>query len=307
MKIINKILLILLLGLSTIQLFAQQDPQYSLYMFNPMGVNPAYAGSREVLSGVLIHRSQWVGLEGAPTTQAFSVNMPLSNKKMGVGLQVVNDLIGPRQTLYASANYAYRLKLGRGKLAFGLGAGIINYNYDWASIEYKDPNDAIPTTAAESVMVPTFDFGVYYNTNTFYTGIGFDHLNRAELNLTDSSNARTYSHLTATIGKAFNLKENLVLKTSILLRNSENAKDGTLDINAGLLFNQMFLFGLTVSSRKSLTGILEINISKNLRMGYAYEHNATELTKSAGTGSHEIFVGYDIGIFKSKVLSPRYF
>ena len=157
----KKLTLIFLLFMAAMQGFAQQDPQYSLYMFNPLGVNPGYAGSRELLSGVLIHRSQWVGLDGAPETQALAINTPMKNKKMGLGLQIINDKIGPRTTQTLSASYAYRLKLGSGKLAFGLRGGIVNYSYDWNKIEYKDDEDAIPTTANESFMLPTFDFGMY--------------------------------------------------------------------------------------------------------------------------------------------------
>jgi type IX secretion system PorP/SprF family membrane protein len=304
----KKLLLIIAL-VSALPSFAQQDPQYSLYMFNPLGVNPAYAGSREVLSGVLIHRSQWIGLEGAPETQVLSLNSPLKNKNMGLGLQIVNDKIGPRNTQYLSGSYAYRLKLGGGKLAFGLRAGVINYNYDWQKIEYIDAEDAIPTTGAENIMVPTFDFGIYYNTNTFYIGLAFDHLNEAKFNLLSSSDtvnseAKTASHTTATIGKAFVLNDNLVLKTSLLLRGSNTA--GNLDINGSLLIKNKVLFGLTVRSSRALVLMTEINLTKNLRMGAAYDFDNSDVASST-SGSFEIFLGYDIGLFKSKVISPRYF
>ena len=114
----KKIVLISMLCMMGLQGFSQQDPQYSLYMFNPLGVNPGYAGSREVLSAVLIHRSQWIGMDGAPETQVLSINTPLKNKKMGLGLQIVNDNIGAHTNQTLKATYAYRLKMGRGKLAF---------------------------------------------------------------------------------------------------------------------------------------------------------------------------------------------
>lgn len=288
---------------------AQQDPQYSLYMFNPLGVNPGYAGSREVLSAVLIHRSQWVGLDGAPETQALAINTPFRNRKMGAGLQVVNDKIGPRTTQYLSASYAYRIKLGPGKLAFGLRAGLINYNYDWNKIEYRDSEDAIPTSATENFMKPNFDFGLYYNTHTFYAGIAADHLNQAKYNLLSSSDtvvsdAKQYANLTATIGNAFILNDNLVLKTSALLRGSN--KSGNVDVNGSLLIKNKVLFGVTLRSSKAIILITEFNITKNLRLGAAYDIDGTEVAKST-SGSFEVFVGYDIGLFKSKIISPRYF
>lgn len=306
----KKILLILTL-LTGLQSFAQQDPVYSLYMFNPLGVNPAYAGSREVLSGVLIHRSQWVGFDGAPTTQAFAVNSPLKNKSMGVGLQITNDAIGPKNVITATGIYAYRLKLGNGKLAFGLKGGIQNYSYDWAKIEYKDEQDEIPNNAAGSFIIPTFDFGIYYNTNTFYAGISLDHLNQAQYKVssslsTNDNPAKVYSHVNATIGKAFVLNSNLVLKSSVLAR-GDGQGNGNLDLNGSVLIKQTFMAGLTVTTRSSIIVLAEFNINKNFRVGYAYDHNFSDLTKTTGAGSHEIFIGYDLSLFKSKVISPRYF
>lgn len=305
----KKIFLIILLSVGLVDAFAQQDPQYSLYMFNPLGVNPGYAGSREVLSAVLIHRSQWVGLDGAPETQVLSINSPLKNKKMGLGLQIVNDKIGPRNNQYLSATYAYRLKIGSGKLAFGLRGGVINYNYDWGKIDYRDQEDAIPTTGAESFMLPTFDFGMYYNTKTFYTGFAIDHINEAKYNLLSTqdtifSDAKQYANFTGTIGKAFILNNNLVLKASMLLRGANKA--GNLDINGSLLIKNKILFGVTLRSTEALILMTEINLSKNLRFGVAYDIDATDVARST-SGSFEFFLGYDVGLFNSKVTSPRYF
>jgi len=306
----KKIIFILLL-LTALKGFAQQDPQYSLYMFNPLGVNPGYAGSREMLSTVLIHRSQWVGLEGAPVTQAFAINSPLKIKSMGLGLNITNDKIGPKNVLTATAVYAYRIRIGSGKLAFGLRGGIQNYNYNWDMIEYKDKEDQIPNTAVGSFVIPTFDFGMYYHTNTFYAGISLEHLNESQYSFTKQMNntvngAKVYSHITGTFGKAWVLNNELILKTSALLR-SDRQGNGNFDINTSILINKILQFGLTLNTRKSIIILAEYNINKNFRVGYAYDHNFSALTKTTGSGSHEIFVGYDLSIFKSKVISPRYF
>jgi type IX secretion system PorP/SprF family membrane protein len=306
----RRILLILTL-LTALKGFAQQDPQYSLYMFNPLGVNPGYAGSREALSGVLVHRSQWVGLEGAPVTQAFSVNSPLKIKSMGVGLNVTNDKIGPKNIITATAVYAYRIKVGAGKLAFGLRGGIQNYNYNWEMIEYKDKEDQIPNTAVGSFVIPTFDFGLYYNTNTFYAGVALEHMNEAQFSftkaMTETTNgAQVYSHITGTIGKAFVINNELILKTSTLIR-SDRQGNGNIDVNGSILINKTLQFGLTVNTRKSIIILAEYNISKVFRMGYAYDHNYSDLTQTTGSGSHEIFVGYDFNLSKTRVTSPRYF
>jgi type IX secretion system PorP/SprF family membrane protein len=310
----KKIIIISILCLMGIQGFSQQDPQYSLYMFNPLAVNPGYAGSREVLSGVLVHRSQWLGLEGSPTTQAFSINAPLANKKMGLGLQIVNDIIGAHTTQTLKGTYVYRLKLGKGKLAFGLTGGVVNYNYDWSAVEYKDDGDAVPENANENFMLPTVDFGLYFNTQTLYAGFSAEHLNRSSygLNSTEqpslngdlsSSGASQEINLTATFGKAFVLNNNLVLKTSTLLRLTNSAM--SVDINAGFLIKKKILFGATLRQNAFIL-MTELNLSKYLRMGVAYDVNASK-SADLSAGSLEVFLGYDLGLFKSKVVSPRYF
>ena len=306
----KKILIITLLLAGSLQSYSQQDPQYSLYMFNPLGVNPAYAGSREVLSAVLVHRSQWIGLKGAPETQVLSLNTPLRNKRMGLGLEIVNDKIGPKVMQDVSATYAYRLKLGKGKLALGLSAGIVNYNYDWNKIDYKEDEDAIPSTGLKTFIRPVFDFGIYYNTNTFYTGIALDHINQADFNLmsisgidSTESTSHVSSSLTFTLGKAFILNDNLVLKTSTLVRIANTS--GNIDLNASLLIKNKILFGMSLR-QNTLVLISELNLTKNLRMGVGYDIDRSDLTRST-SGSFEVFLGYDVGLFKSKVISPRYF
>lgn len=315
LKMKNKILIIMLC-LFGLQGFAQQDPQYSLYMFNPMSVNPGYAGSREVLSGVLIHRSQWVGLDGAPETQVLSVNSPLKNKKMGLGLQIINDKIGAHTTQTFKATYAYRLKLGKGKLAFGLSGGIMRYNYDWAKVDYKDNDDAVPELSPESFTLPTVDFGIYYNTNTMYIGFGAEHLNQASYGFeqennvstglnggTNNNTAQQYINYTGTIGKAFVVNTNLVFKASVLFRLVE--KTTSADVNAGILIKNKIYFGASVRPT-AIIGLTEINLTKYLRMGIAYDFERSDVASST-SGSFEIFLGYDLKLFKSKVTSPRYF
>ena len=313
----KKIVLITILIAGFFQAFAQQDPQYSLYMFNPLAVNPAYAGSREVLSGVLVHRSQWVGLDGAPETQAFAINSPLRNKKMGLGLQIVNDKIGPKTTQNITAVYAYRLQLGRGKLAFGLKGGIINYNFNWNKIEYKDEGDAIPEQSSNGFLIPTFDFGMYYNTRTLYAGIAAEHLNQSSFNFAESDSTVSTNlnsgtsrgskkgiNFIGTVGKAFVLNDNFVLKTSALVRMANES--GNIDVTAGVLIKNKILFGASYRSSGAIIFMTELNISKNLRMGIAYDVDGSKVASST-SGSFEVFLGYDVGLFKSKVVSPRYF
>ncbi len=302
-----------MLCLIGVQGFSQQDPQYSLYMFNPLGVNPAYAGSREVLNATLIHRSQWIGLDGAPETQILSMNTPLKNKKMGLGLQIVNDKIGAHTNQTLKATYAYRLKLGRGKLAFGLSGGVMSYNYDWAKVEYKESDDAVPTTSAESFMIPSVDFGIYYNTRTLYLGVAAEHINQASFDVAggasttnagaSSSSSKKDINIAATFGKAFIVSDKIVVKTSTLTRLTRGG--GSIDLNGSILINNKILFGLSIR-QNAIIVMTEINLTKNLKMGVAYDIDASDVASSS-SGSLELFLGYDLGLFKSKMVSPRYF
>ena len=286
-----------------LQGFSQQDPQYSLYMFNPLGVNPGYAGSREVLSAVLIHRSQWIGMDGAPETQVLSINTPLKNKKMGLGLQIVNDNIGAHTNQTLKATYAYRLKMGRGKLAFGLSGGIMNYSYDWAKVEYKEVDDAVPTTSAESFMIPSIDFGIYYNTRTLYIGLAAEHLNQATFDISEVEPANSLNagegsetskkdiNITGTFGKAFVINDKLVLKTSVLTRLSSGGI--SMDLNGSLLIKNKILFGISLR-QNAIIVMTEINLTKSLKMGVAYDLDGSDVAKST-SGSFEVFLGYDLG------------
>jgi type IX secretion system PorP/SprF family membrane protein len=312
-EFMKKIVGVAILCLLGFQGFSQQDPQYSMYMFNPLAVNPGYAGSRELLSGVLVHRSQWIGLEGSPKTQAFSINAPLMNKKMGLGLQIINDVIGAHTTQSLKGTYVYRIKMGNGKLAFGLTGGMINYNYDWSAVEYKDEGDAVPANANENFMLPTIDFGLYYNTQTLYAGFAAEHLNQSSYGLqsgvkqgldnSSGSGAKQTINLTATFGKAIVINQNLILKASALFRYANASR--SLDLNLGFLLKKKILFGAAVR-QSAIIVMTEINLSKNLRMGIAYDVSGGNST-ALSTGSLEVFLGYDLGLFKSKVVSPRYF
>ncbi|GAB4253230.1 MAG: type IX secretion system membrane protein PorP/SprF [Vicingaceae bacterium] len=289
---------------------AQQDHINGLYMFNPMGINPAYAGSRDAVSTVLIHRSQWVGLNGAPTTQVFSINAPVGDKSMGLGGQITNDAIGPKSIITITGAYAYKVKLGKGKLAFGLQAGVLRYNYDWNAIDYRDEQDALPKNAATNFTLPTFDFGLYFNTNTFYAGMSFNHMNQAKFQFNDSivnqnNFGRIYPHSTLTIGKAFVLSDKITFKPSTIIKATNVA--GYMDLNLSVLFNNVFWAGVSLTSRNSLVPMIEINPNRRLRIGYAFEYSTNVLSQTIGRNTHEIFLGYDFGGNKSKVLSPRYF
>src|SRR5688572_13511687 len=161
------------------QLAAQQDPMYSQYMFNMLSVNPAYAGSRDMLSATLLYRKQWVGIDGAPTTITFTADTPIKDQRMALGANIVSDKIGISKTMMINLTYAYRIRLANGGiLSFGLQGGINQYRADYSSVSTYYPGldpppvvDPAFSTATGSIF-PNFGFGSYYYTGRFYAGVG---------------------------------------------------------------------------------------------------------------------------------------
>jgi type IX secretion system PorP/SprF family membrane protein len=307
MKKIECILFVFLLPLVT---FAQQDPQYSQYMFNQLGINPGYAGSRDALSMNLFYRSQWTGFPGAPTTEVFNIHSPLKSNHMGLGLQVIGDQIGPVKTTSALATYAYKIKLGKGRLSFGLSAGMIDRVIDYTKINYKDPGDAAAGMGVVGKILPTFDFGLYYYTRNFYIGYSATHINQpAYGTLKDSATgvlgAVLKLHSFFTIGKAWVLSDNLTFRPSLLFK-YVNGAPPSIDFDLSFLIRKKVWLGMTLRSAGALVGIIEYNVTDKLRIGYAYDLSFGA-TSVYAKSSHELFVGYDFTIFKSKTLSTRYF
>jgi len=289
------------------KLHAQQDPQYSQYMFNQMAINPAYAGSKEALSAAALFRSQWTGLDGAPQTETFTIHGPLKKKKVGLGFTVIGDQIGPKKSIGALGSYAYRIPIRNGKLSFGLRVGIYNYTYNWSEITYKDQNDVYNTGNSTSKIVPTADAGLYYYTNTMYIGFSATHLYNGRL--TDAANptgdnAELSPHIFFTFGKAWSLSDKLIFSPSLVLKGAKNAPY-TADLNLCFRIKERIWLGVSLRSSYGAVALLQFQLTDKLKLGYSYDFGFNKIGR-AGGGSHEIMIGYDFNIFKSKMMSPRY-
>ncbi|HEY0029663.1 MAG TPA: type IX secretion system membrane protein PorP/SprF [Bacteroidia bacterium] len=299
----KKILIFTCCVVSAMSSFAQQDPQYSQYMFNQMAINPAYAGSKEAISASAFIRSQWTGIEGAPKTETFSIHGPLKKKKVGLGFSVIADQIGPKKSVGALASYAYRIPVKNGKLSFGLRFGMFNYTYNWDDIVYKDKGDVYNTHDQTSKVVPTADFGVYYYTNTLYMGLSATHLYSGKL--TQQSDDATLSpHLFFTLGKAWSLNENLIFNPSCMVKTAKGSPT-TVDINFSFLLKQRIWLGLSTRSTYGFVAYAQFNITEKFKLGYSFDYGVNKIGKIGG-GSHEIMLGYDFNISRSKISSPRY-
>lgn len=285
---------------------AQQDAMYSQYMFNPFIINPAYAGSRQSFSAVLLHRSQWVGMDGAPTTSTFSLHTPFKGTNMAAGITAIADNIGPSQNFSGMATFAYHLPLAHGDLSFGLRGGIYSSQLDGTMLEYRDPNDQFNTQLVQRSTKPSFDFGMYYYTSRFYAGISATHLTAERLEFTDLPDEAQMlldRHIMFSTGFAFDLGPNVVFKPSTLVRYVA-AAPVNVDINLNFLFKRTFWVGASYRMDNSIAFITEYNVTDHIRLGYAFDMAISEL-KRYNNGSHEIFVGFDFSLTKEKSVSTR--
>jgi type IX secretion system PorP/SprF family membrane protein len=305
--VVALIILIPSLWKGTGYLFAQQDPQYSQYMFNQLVINPAFAGSKEAISSAMFLRSQWTGIDGAPKTESISIHGPLKKRKVGLGFAIIADQVGPKQSIGALGSYAYKIRLGKGKLSFGLRTGIYNYVYNWDDIVYKDLQDPYNTHNRTSKLVPTADAGMYYYTNTLYAGIGATHLYSGRL--TDVSNlngddAQLSPHLFATFGKGWEISEQLTFNPSCAIKVAKHTP-GSVDVNLSFLLEQKVWLGLSVRSSKTMVIYAQLHVTDKFKVGYSFDYGFNKIAR-AGGGSHEIMLSYDFSIYKSKMLSPRH-
>lgn len=286
---------------------AQQDPQYSGYMFNHLSINPAYAGSRDVLSTALVIRNQWTGIDGAPKTSSLNIHGPLKKKKVGLGLQIVSDELGPKRSTGIMGTYAYRIPLGPGKLAMAARFGVFGYTYDWGKIDYKDQADIYNTGTVEHITVPTADAGLYYHTQTFYAGLSASHITHGRLTNEDNINgqdAELKTHFYATASKAFQLSDHFVLNPSVLVKAVGNAPIG-LDVNMNMLIDQSLWLGVSIRKNYGFVMLAQYNITSKFKLGYAFDMGLNRIGIQ-GKGTHELLLQYDFNVYKSKTLSPRY-
>jgi type IX secretion system PorP/SprF family membrane protein len=286
---------------------AQQDALYSQYMFNQFVINPAYAGSRGMISSVLVSRSQWVNINGAPQTSTFSIQAPFSKQKMALGLQMFVDKIGPSKNNGGYLSYAYHIKTNKGKLALGLRGGIYSAELNWNALVYENQNDQFIGTRNAQTTAPSFDAGTYYYTDKFYFGASITHINKPKidyLNAPENTNFYLRRHIFIMTGYAHKANDKWILKPSLMLRKVGNLPINA-DINFSALYNKSFQAGISFRSSRSIVFLTEFIIKESLRVGYSADISLNRLRSYSGL-SHEIMIGYDFNLLKTKSVSPRY-
>ncbi len=290
-------------------LFAQQDPLFSQYMFNKLAVNPGYAGSRELLTADILYRNQWVNVDGAPKTISASLHSPLNNTHLALGAHLYNDRIGPMSNTSAMATFAYRVIFPKGKLSFGIQAGVKSNGIVWNEINAQNSDDPFLTNRADNKVVPDANFGIYYYSRNFFAGLSSHQLLQNQTLVVEDSEGNTQvskllTHFYGMTGVVIPISENVIFRPSLLAKYVKNAPT-QLDLNASFLFANKIWLGASYRTEKAVSFITEINIKQNFRIGYSYDIWLNEL-KAYNKGSHEIRLSFDINVAK-RILTPRYF
>ncbi len=292
--------------------YAQQDAQYTQYMYNTISVNPGYAGSRDVLSLTGLYRTQWVGLEGSPKTMTFSGHSPLRNEKMGLGVSIVRDEIWVQDETYIDVDFSYTINTSSdGQLAFGLKAGahLLNIDFSKTSPENNTDDDFDLSNNVDNKFSPNVGFGIYYHTDKFYLGYSAPTLLRTNYYEDDVSSvsylAKDRVNHYVIAGYVFDLSSNLKLKPAVLFKAVQGAPLQA-DLSGNLLLNEKLTLGLAYRWDAALSGLVGFQISEGLMIGYAYDWETTELN-NYNSGSHEIFLRFEFKSSKDGIISPRFF
>lgn len=325
---IKKILFVFAITLSSLLAVAQQDAQYSQYMFNGIYINPAYAGYKEQLNVHSFYRNQWTGITGAPKSMSLAVDAIANSGNVGLAFQVASDKLGAQNSVSAYANYAYRLRVGKSessRLALGVGVGVLQQGIDGNNLNARDEGDNFIPIGNQNEIVPDARAGVFYSDDRFYAGFSADNLiaqyilNQRNLSVYFQT-PKTHFYLTA--GMLLPINESVQIKPSFLLKDDRGGPT-SLDINAFVLlgnkiwvggsyrtavklYNKSYLQS-NLQKTNSAVGMVEFFATNFLRLGYAYDQTLSSLAGYSG-GSHEISVGFTIKPKKGiKMLTPRYF
>lgn len=305
---LKKYIIVAVLMLGGINLQAQQEPQYTQYMFNMMSVNPAYTGTRNSLNALLLSRLQWVGVEGAPRSHTFALHTPIKDKRIGVGASVIADNIGPVTNTYINLNYAHRFNVTEKMvLSLGLKGGIYNYYVSLSDLKLNESDNTFSEDYKQNFQ-PNLGAGAYLYTQDYYVGFSVPKLIKTDLEDvgTDDIPTELKVHYFITAGYVFELNSDWKLKPSLMNKLVEGAPP-SLDITAQALYLDKFWFGSTYRVGDALAFLFQMQVNRQLIIGYSYDYTLSGL-KSESNGSHEILISFDFeGFSNDKVKSPRYF
>lgn len=287
---------------------AQQDPQFTQYMFNPLSVNPAYAGSADMISMAAIARNQWVNFDGAPKTQTFTIHSPLKRESISLGGSIINDRHGPVKQTMLYADVSYRIFMDKSKLAFGLKGGVNMYRADLLSLNPLESNDPVFGANVSGKTLPNFGFGMMWYSKRHYVGISAPKLLQNKLinSVSPSFDRNSESrHFFLMAGMVFDLNYYVKFKPSFIVK----AVDGaplSADVTANFLFYDRFWAGLMYRWEDAAGALIQYEVNRTFRIGYSYDYTLSDISNYS-SGTHEIMIGLDLGRKPEADVSPRYF
>jgi type IX secretion system PorP/SprF family membrane protein len=300
----KKIIILIIAVISVITVSAQQDPQFTQNMFNKLANNPGFAGSRGIIATSFLHRSQWMGFEGAPSTQNFSVDAELPFLYGGIGLNVVQDKIAEFRNLGLQASYAYRTELGVGQIGMGMSVGMYQSGLNGSKLKSAQSNDpAIPTVEVKGSSLD-IGAGIYYNTQDVYIGLSSAHMTEPTIEWPDGQNFNLTRHYFLIAGYYHEISSLLSLNPSIYLKS--DGATSQLDINTNLIYNNKMWGGVSYRLDEGISLLAGMNVNEDLRFGLAYDVTMM----NAMTNSIEFMLGYNFKIKTNKAISkyknPRF-
>jgi len=296
--------------------YAQQDAQYTQYMYNTISVNPAYAGTRGVMSITGLHRSQWLGLDGAPRTQTLTLNTPVGmSNRVGLGLSIVNDKLGPMDETYFDIDFSYTVPTSeRGKLSFGLKAGGHLLNVDFQQLNQFDMGDASFENNIDNKFSPNIGVGFYYHTDRFYIGLSAPNILETK-HFAESANDGDASSFVAKerinyyliTGHVFDLNDNVKFKPALLTKLVSGAPL-QVDVSANFLLYEKLTLGAAYRWSAALSAMAGFQVSDSIMIGFAYDRETTQLGRTEfNDGSYEVIMRFELFRKYKKMITPRFF
>lgn len=301
------------LGFYTNDCFAQQDAQYTQYMQNTLSINPAYAGSKDVLSFVGLYRSQWAGLDGAPEAYTASIHSPVG-KNVGLGLNVTQDEIFITSETYIDAAFSYTLNLSEGRqLAFGLKGGghLLNIDASKANTGAFNAGDADTEINIDDKFSPQLGLGIYYYTDSFYLGLSAPNVLQTEHFDEDAANNNSFATAKENIGlyvmagQVFDFNTDLKFKPSVLFKAVQGAPL-QVDMSANFLLKQKLTLGAAYRLSAAFSAMAGFQITDKIMLGLAYDRETTKLVQFT-QGSYEFFLRYELIKKNNRMINPRFF
>jgi type IX secretion system PorP/SprF family membrane protein len=287
-------------------IYSQQEAQYSQYMYNTISVNPAYAGSRDVLSVLALHRSQWVGFDGAPTTSTFSINTPIPETNLGLGISAISDRIGPTEQSTFSGDISYTIRLNeKTNLSFGVKGTASFFSFDQYKVTPFQANDP-KWRSVSTRLSPNFGLGTFLHSEQYYLGVSIPNIMESNF-YNDNDIAINSQRMNYYIigGYVFDVTNSIKFKPAVVSKIVTGAPV-QLDLSGNAMFMNKFVLGAAYRWDAAVSGLAGFQVNDALFIGYSYDFDTTSLSRY-NFGSHEVFIRYEFVYKKDKLVSPRFF